>query len=451
MNFLSHIQRHSSELISNIIIEASKYSQQVVGPLLRILSEVVVFVGIIILLFYFEPLGTSITIFIFLLFTFIFILLSSNYLGSWGSARILNEKLRIKHTQEGIEGIKEIKLENAENEFIKKFSLPNILSLRAQAKHTTLLEVPRFGIELIALISIIIIIYIVYTNNNNNSDLLIIIGIFSASTFRILPSINKIIIAFQNLRFGIPVIDKLYEEILENNNEEKIKNIKNILFNKSISLKNIYFKYPNRNEFVIESLNLEIKKGKSIGILGDSGSGKSTLISLIVGLIKPNQGEILIDNNNIENNLQSWRQSVSCVSQRIFLLDDTIKNNILFGEKNINETNLNTSIKAARIEVFINSLPQGINTNIGERGIMLSGGQIQRIGIARALYKNPELLILDESTNALDSNTEMQLIDDLHLLNINCSLIIVSHKMSTLRKCEFLFKIEDKKIVKLQK
>ena len=450
MDFLSHIQRNSSELISNIIIEANKYSQQVVGPLLRILSELIVFIGIIALLFYFEPIGTSITIIIFFFFSLIFVLLSSNYLGSWGTARIINEKLRIKHTQQGIEGIKEIKIDNAEDQFIKKFSLPNILSLRAQAKHTTLLEIPRVGIELIALISIIIIIYLVYSNSNNNfSELLIIVGIFSASTLRILPSINKIIVAFQNLRFGIPVIEKLYEEILKKNKQEYSEKTNNILFNNNINLKNLYFKYPNREKNIIENLNLEIKKGKSIGIFGDSGSGKSTLISLIVGLIKPDKGEILIDNINIQNNLQSWRQSISFVSQRVFLLDDTIKNNILFGNKDFNEEIFFNSLNAARLENFIETLPEGINTNIGERGVLLSGGQIQRIGIARALYKKPKLLILDESTNALDQETEIKLINDVHKLSDKCNIIIISHKMSTLKKCDFIYKIENKEIVKL--
>ena len=450
MDFLSHIQRNSSELISNIIIEANKYSQQVVGPLLRILSELIVFMGIIALLFYFEPIGTSITIIIFFFFSLIFVLLSSNYLGSWGTARIINEKLRIKHTQQGIEGIKEIKIDNAEDQFIEKFSLPNILSLRAQAKHTTLLEIPRVGIELIALISIIIIIYLVYSNSNNNfSELLIIVGIFSASTLRILPSINKIIVAFQNLRFGIPVIEKLYEEILKKNKEEFVKKTNNILFNENMNLKNLYFRYPNREKNIIENLNLEIKKGKSIGIFGDSGSGKSTLISLVVGLIKPDKGEILIDNINIQNNLQSWRQSISFVSQRVFLLDDTIKNNILFGNEDFNEELFFNSLSAARLKNFIETLPDGINTTIGERGVLLSGGQIQRIGIARALYKKPKLLILDESTNALDQETEIKLINDVHKLSDKCNIIIISHKMSTLKNCDFIYKIENKKIVKI--
>ena len=447
-DILFHSQKNSSELISNIIIESTKHSQQVVGPALRLLSEIVVFFGIIILLLYFEPYITFSALFIFVILSSIFIMIFSPYIVNWGNIRISNEKLRIQHAKQSIEGIKEIKLENVEDKFIEEFEKPNNLALKAQTKHTTLLEIPRYGIELVALLMVIFLIIYLSVNGKNNSELLVILGIFSAATLRILPSINKVLVAFQNLKFGIPVIDKIYEELKTNNKEELLdKNKDNrIHFKKSLKINNISFKYPNRENNIVENLNYKFDKGKSYGIYGDSGSGKSTIISILTGLIEPSEGSILVDNININQNIKSWMNNISLVSQKIFLLDDSIKNNILLGTKQLDEKELSNVIRLAKLDELIASLPNKINTTIGELGAMLSGGQIQRIGIARALYKNPELLILDESTNALDTQTEKELLNDLYNIQDRCTKIFVSHKMSVLEKCDIILKVENKKI-----
>ena len=447
-NILFHVNKNSSELISNIIIESNKFAQQVVGPALRLFSEIVVFFGITLLLLYLEPKGTLIALGILAFISILFIIIFSPFLEKWGGVRILNEKLRIKYAQEGIDGIRDIKLANMENHFTNKFEEPNFLALRVQAKHTTLLEIPRYGIEFFALVSIVAVIVFLILNNKSNTEILVTIGIFSAATFRILPSINKVLVAFQNLKFGLPVIDKIYNELNKIDDDNKNHYKKNIkpIFNESIRLKNISFKYTDRNYYTLENINVDIFKGKSLGIYGDSGSGKSTLISIVCGLIKPLNGEVLVDNVNIENNIKNWMINVSLVSQRVFLFDDTIRNNIILGDEKISENELKAIFATSKLTQFINSLPKKDQTRIGERGIMLSGGQVQRIGIARALIKKPQLLIFDESTNALDKDTENNLINDIYDLKNDLTKIFVSHKMSILERCDNILKIENKKI-----
>ena len=442
------MNKNSSELISNIIIESNKFAQQVVGPALRLFSEIVVFFGITLLLLYLEPKGTLIALGILAFISILFIIIFSPFLEKWGGVRILNEKLRIKYAQEGIDGIRDIKLANMENHFTNKFEEPNFLALRVQAKHTTLLEIPRYGIEFFALVSIVAVIVFLILNNKSNTEILVTIGIFSAATFRILPSINKVLVAFQNLKFGLPVIDKIYNELNKIDDDNKNHYKKNIkpIFNESIRLKNISFKYTDRNYYTLENINVDIFKGKSLGIYGDSGSGKSTLISIVCGLIKPLNGEVLVDNVNIENNIKNWMINVSLVSQRVFLFDDTIRNNIILGDEKISENELKAIFATSKLTQFINSLPKKDQTRIGERGIMLSGGQVQRIGIARALIKKPQLLIFDESTNALDKDTENNLINDIYDLKNDLTKIFVSHKMSILERCDNILKIENKKI-----
>jgi ATP-binding cassette, subfamily B, bacterial PglK len=451
-DILFHVNKNSSELISNIIIESNKFAQQVVGPALRLFSEIVVFFGITLLLLYLEPKGTLIALGILAFISILFIIIFSPFLEKWGGIRISNEKLRIKYAQEGIDGIRDIKLANMENHFTNKFEEPNFLALRVQAKHTTLLEIPRYGIEFFGLVLIMALIVFLILNNKSNTEILVTIGIFSAATFRILPSINKVLVAFQNLKFGLPVIDKIYNELNKIDDDNKNHFKKNIkpIFNESIRLKNISFKYIDRNYYTLENINVDIFKGKSLGIYGDSGSGKSTLISIVCGLIKPLNGEVLVDNVNIENNIKNWMKNVSLVSQRVFLFDDTIRNNIILGDEKISKNELETILATSKLTHFINSLPKKDQTRIGERGIMLSGGQVQRIGIARALIKKPQLLIFDESTNALDKDTENNLINDVYDLKNNLTKIFVSHKMSILERCDNILKIEDKKITVLK-
>ena len=249
----------------------------------------------------------------------------------------------------------------------------------------------------------------------------------------------------QQVYFLLPVLDNLSEEFniekKEKNSQEKIDT--KFLIKKELILKNISFKYQNSNNKVLNNINLKIKAGSIIGIKGPSGVGKTTLVNIILGLLKPTSGDVLVDGIEINKNLESWQKNIGYVPQNIVLTDDTLKNNIALGidEKQIDKNKINNCIKESQLENFVLNIEKGIDTNVGELGSRLSGGQKQRIGIARSIYNDPQVLILDEFTSALDNQTEEKIISEIGNYGKTKTVIIVSHKLSTLSKCDNIYEL----------
>ena len=271
-----------------------------------------------------------------------------------------------------------------------------------------------------------------------------------AAAFRILPSINIIISRSQYLNFAKPVIKNLKKKFYKIS-EKKTKTLNNInvSFDKNILLKNIYYNYPKNKNFVFSDLNFQLNKFESIGLMGESGSGKTTLINIITGLLRPTKGEILLDDKKTLNfQLYKSNQIIGYVPQQTYLLDDTIKNNIAFGqnEKEIDEKFMENIIELVELKKLLEKVSNGLDTVIGEKGIKLSGGQIQRIGIARALYVKPSLLILDEATNAIDDSTEKKIFSNLDTVKRKFTSIMVAHRKSSLVLCDKIYEIQNKNI-----
>ena len=271
---------------------------------------------------------------------------------------------------------------------------------------------PKIWIEFIVLISVSIFLIFSISNSENVLNTIPLIGVFVLATFKILPSLNRIIFSLQALRFAAPALDNLDKDIdqidkkrtIIQNNDEKFS----IKFNKQIEIKSLSFGYEKSDKNLFNNFNFKIKKNEFIGILGESGSGKSTLIDILMGIIKPKIGNVLVDDVDIFNNLDSWFKNIGYVPQETYLLDDTIKNNIIFGsnKESIDEDYISEILKILELEGLINERQEGQETLVGDNGVKLSGGQKQRIGLARALYKKPKILILDEFTSSLDLITE---------------------------------------------
>ena len=276
------------------------------------------------------------------------------------------------------------------------------------------------------------------------------LGLFVAATFRMIPSLNRMITSNQILKFTIFSINVIHKE-LKLESAHDTNPIQDFNFQNVIELKNIIFKYDKSNH-VLNKVSLKINKGDTVGIIGESGSGKSTLVDLLMGLIEPSSGEILVDGIKNFQLTKSWKNKIGYVSQSIYLMDDSIKNNIGFGisEKLIDETRVNNLLRQVKLDNFIKTLDKGINTKVGERGVQLSGGQRQRIGIARALYHDPDIIILDEATSALDLETERDIMDTFRGLKGKRTIIMIAHRISTLKDSDFLFKIEKGEIQKLK-
>jgi ABC-type multidrug transport system fused ATPase/permease subunit len=273
-----------------------------------------------------------------------------------------------------------------------------------------------------------------------------LLGLFAAAAFRIMPSLARIMNAVQGILYNRPAVDSIYKEFNQKSFQNNINKIssKKIFLTKEIDLKNINFKYSDSGPFILKNINLNIKNGTTIGLIGESGIGKTTLINIILGLMRPTSGSVCIDGVDIFENIKNWQSQIGYVPQNIYLSDDSIKKNIAFAlpDEKIDNIAVNKAVTNAKLDSLVNNLSNGLDTKIGEFGDRISGGQRQRIAIARALYTNPKVFILDECTNSLDLKTEKQIIDEVNSLKGKKTIIMIAHRLSTLENCDSIYKVD---------
>ena len=449
-NLRFYMNENSSKLIRNIRSETDLFIEIVITSSLILISEFMIIIGIILLLIFLEPYGA---ILIFSLVGIIFIthqLLTKKITKKYAEIRQHYDGMCIKLIQQAFNSIINVKIQGNEQSILKKFKEYAHKSADAQRFQTAMQELPRLWLEFFALLGLTVLVLYLFHTGYSNTQIMTTVGLFGAAAFKILPSLNRVFVAAQKLRFGQPVVSVINEaKILEENIERKSL-AKPININSKdltipfLKLKNIDFNYQDGQKKIFDNFNLDIKKNENIGIFGESGSGKSTLVNLITGLIRPAQGSIMYENNNINDILGYYHNKIGYISQNISLMDDSIKNNIIFfSEKEIDNQKIDFLVKNIGLEKLINELPDGLNAIIGENAAKISGGQKQRIGIARALYNNPEFLILDESTNALDPETEKKIIEAIFSIKDIKNIIFISHKVSNLKYCDKIYKLSN--------
>jgi ABC-type multidrug transport system fused ATPase/permease subunit len=281
-----------------------------------------------------------------------------------------------------------------------------------------------------------------------------VMGLFAAAAFRLLPSISRMLISMQALRYGIPAINHIHDDLklaIPEVVENKEETAGDIFLQGEVELDNISYNYPATTASALVEVSMSIEKGESVGFIGPSGSGKSTLVDLILGLLTPDSGQVKVDGQNIQDNLRLWQDQIGYVPQAIFLTDDTLRRNIAFGlaEDQIDDSAVMRAIKAAQLEEFVAGLPDKLESMVGERGVRLSGGQRQRIGIARALYHDPGILVLDEATSSLDTETELEVMQTVTELHGSKTVIIVAHRLSTVENCDRLYRLDQGRLVEV--
>ena len=400
-------------------------------------------VSISIILFLYDPKSfifvTAISIFSFLLLS----LLTRRKLIAWAKDRTVYEAKVINKLQVSFSLYKVIKV-FFKNDIFNKNYFVNMKKYNHAIRNIFFItKIPRHSFEIVAVFSLSILIFFLTSQNNKIDELLVLLGLFAAAAFRILPAVVRIVTSVQSIQSNTPSIKILLTELKRKDlNKQYLNKSDPIKFEKKITLKNIIFKYPETNNNVLKDLNLEIKKNEIIGIAGSSGSGKTTLIDIFMGLLKPDKGNLFIDGKKLnENQITSLAKTIGYVPQGVFLLDDTIEKNIAFGvsENLIDKKKMISAAKNSQLHDFVTSLPKKYKTRISERGSNLSEGQKQRISIARALYFEPKILILDEATSALDYKTEKKFINFLNKLKNKKTIIMIAHRYSVLKFCQKVY------------
>ncbi len=440
-NYLFHVDSNSSKLAANLI-ELKRFAA-VIRDSSYFLTEILVLISIIILLLYFEPLGAIASLLLFSSFALFFYFKIQKDARKWGHQRQIFQSHTIKNINDCFKSIKEIKVFNREHFFTNQFVKFSKLEIETEfKKHSFVNSLPRFWFEWITIIGLLILISILYITYQDTDKIFPIIALFGAAAFRIVPSIIRIMNITQKIRYNYPIIENLLKELdslknIDQNINEKYSDNLSFEFNR-FKANNLSFHYPGTDKEIIKNLSFEIKKNTFYGITGKSGSGKTTLINILLGLIKPNKGQLFIDDKELVNGFSFTKNMVGYVPQHIYLLDDSIKKNIAFGieDEKIDNSKILKVVEDIQLQKLINETKKGLDANVGEFGDKLSGGQIQRLGIARALYLSPKILIMDESTSALDDETEEKIIKELHKFKKDMTIIFITHTSKILNNCD---------------
>ena len=445
------LQKNSSEISKNILEDVGIFVGVGLGELMQLVSKGLISILILILLIIVDPkLALIVGVILCGIYWIIFYFLR-NRLNLLGKEYYRNNELRFRYVSEAFNATRVIKLHHLEKNYTERFSKAAEIFAKTATSSEIIRSLPRFFLEALIFGGVMIIILYLMVKTGSFGDSLPILSLYVFAGYRLMPALQQVYASLTRISFANSSTEKIYNEFkkIELIEESKDKNIFSI--NKSINLKNIHYQYPNSEKKVIEDISLSIPAKSKVGFIGTTGSGKTTIVDIILGLLEPIKGTLEVDDKILTSkNLRSWQRNIGYVPQDIYLADDTIASNIAFGldPKDIDQKALENASKIANIHEFIvEELPNKYKTIIGERGVRLSGGQCQRIAIARALYQNPKVLILDEATSALDNDTEKAVMDAINNLHKEITIIIIAHRLNTIKDCDIIFKIDKGKIV----
>jgi len=440
---------HSSAVLLRNIGEYAGAVQFFLGPALILLSDILTGIGFLTILLIVQPGSTLLVGFVFGGASWLVLRVTRRRVRAWGEERVkyrasINEALIA-----GFGGVKEIKLFGRDDQVLNSHRNSVYAVSRTVYLFNVIQSLPRALFEVLAVVSVALAIIVSKLGNQNSDDATLIIALFGVVAFRMLPSINRIVLALQQMSLTRAGLTGAVEDLaLGRGTREDSSRGLPVTFNR-LEISNLKYRYPNVAEHVIDVEQLRIDKSEAIGVVGTSGSGKSTFVDLIIGILQPESGDITVNGKTIYGSRRQWQDQIGYVPQHVYLMNTTIRRNVAFGlpEKHIDNGQVERALRQANLLDFVQSLPQGWETEVGERGVRLSGGQRQRLGIARALYGSPQVIVLDEATSALDEFSEREIVESFREIAKDHTLIVVAHRTSTLRYCSRLIRLEGGRIV----
>jgi ABC-type multidrug transport system fused ATPase/permease subunit len=436
-----------------LVRNVQEYSGAVVGsgiaPTLAITTESVTGVGLLAVLFLVEPVTTALLLGLFALSSFVITTVSHSKTRRWGAERVVHRGRVIEAMIGGFGGVKEIKIFGRDREVLETHRDSLYRSARATYQFSLAQSLPRAFFEITAVLAVAILIVAATLRDADLQDATVMVALFGVVAFRMLPSVNKVVQGIQTLSFGRSGIEGavvgLAMPIALRQQQNWTPRDRFI----ELRVKTLQYRYPSTEVLVTDIDNLTLRAGESLGIVGASGSGKSTLVDLLIGILTPTSGHITVNDRRVDEDPRYWQDRIGYVPQHVYLMDTSVRRNVAFGlpEKVIDATEVERALRLANLWDFVQTLPQGLDTVVGERGVRLSGGQRQRLGIARAVYGNPEVIVLDEATSALDEDTEREIVESMREISRDRTLIVVAHRTSTLAHCSRLIRLEAGRIV----
>lgn len=447
-----HLEHNSAVLIRNLDQVGLVFQNGVLLPMLSVITEVVIVILMTLALIAIEPFTAITSVGTLGLLTMIFYYSVKSKMKLKGIQQQHFTEAKYKWIVQSLGGIKETKILGRENFFLDEYT-KNLIGYSNTTRYAlTMNQLPKLFIETIAVSGIVLITCILIWNKRDMTAILPVLALFAVAAVRIMPSFTRIMTNLSCIRFYRSSIDVVYHDLTRVQSIE-IPSVKldadPIVFSKTIELKDIFFKYDSSTQWILGGVSAYINKGESVAFIGPSGAGKTTLVDMVLGLLPPQKGTITIDGSDIWSNITSWQKSIGYVPQLIFLSDDTIRRNVAFGipDAEIDDNRVWNALRMAQLEDFVQASSEKLEAFVGERGVRISGGQRQRLGIARALYHNPEVLIFDEATSSLDHETEQEVTNAINNLTGEKTIILITHRLTTAKKCKRLYKLSGGKII----
>jgi ABC-type multidrug transport system fused ATPase/permease subunit len=449
-----HLGRNSSELLRNTNVEVNIIVNSVLTTLLQLTKEGLMALSILLFLLIMEPLISLVVIFFSGIGAGSFLLFTQKKVKRFGKQEQRHRRNMIQAVQQGIGGIKDARVLNRENHFIEKFRVEARESTKLKTYIRYIQQIPKPVVETTAVLAMMLISAIMVWQGRPMTTIIPILTLFAMATVRLMPAVQQLSTLYTTLRYNLVALDPIYDDLkeLQEYNENFLADRKKedpVELADSITADSISYSYPGSDEKAVNNLNFTIPKGQAVAFVGESGAGKTTIVDLLLGLLTPTDGAIRVDGLNIQERLSAWQKTIGYIPQSIYLADETLRNNIAFGipEREIDDEKVLQAIESAQLTEMVSRLPDGLETMIGENGTRISGGQRQRVGIARALYHNPQILVMDEATSALDNITEKEITRAIESLKGEKTVIMIAHRLTTVENCDLLYLMKDGKIV----